>query len=56
MTATTRPLLALTASDLMHRDVVTISQDTPPRAAEVFFGRQVGEAALARCCLSLSGK
>ena len=47
MAATTRPLLALTASDLMNRDVVTISQDTPLRAAaELFFQRQIGEAAV----------
>jgi CBS domain-containing protein len=47
MTATTWPLLALTASDLMSRDVVTISQDTPLRAAaELLFRRQVGEAAV----------
>jgi hypothetical protein len=40
-------LLARTASDLMRRDVVTISQDTPLRvAAELFFGRQVPEAAV----------
>jgi CBS domain-containing protein len=48
MAATTSPLLALTASDLMNRDVVTISQDTPLRvAAELLFRRQVGEAAVA---------
>jgi CBS domain-containing protein len=47
MPVTTGPLLALTASDLMRRDVVTISQDTPLRAAaELFFRRQVGEAAV----------
>ena len=40
-------VVALTASDLMSRDVVTISQDTPLRAAaELFFQRQVGEAAV----------
>jgi hypothetical protein len=33
MAATTGPLLALTASDLMSRDVITIWQDTPRRAA-----------------------
>jgi CBS domain-containing protein len=47
MIATTRPLLALTASDLMGRDAVTISQDTPLRvAAELFFQRKIGEAAV----------
>ena len=47
MTTTTGPLLALTASDLMSRDVVTISQDTPLRAAaELFFQRQIEEAAV----------
>ena len=47
MAATTGPLLALTASDLMSPDVVTISQDAPLRAAaELFFQRQVGEAAV----------
>jgi CBS-domain-containing membrane protein len=47
MIATTRPLLALTASDLMSRDFVTISQDMPFRAAvELFFQRQIGEAAV----------
>jgi CBS domain-containing protein len=47
MPVTTKPLLALTASDLMVRDVVTISQDTLPRsAAELFFRRQIGEAAV----------
>jgi CBS domain-containing protein len=47
MVATTGPLFALTASDLMSRDVVTISQDTPPRAAaELFFQQQVEEAAV----------
>jgi CBS-domain-containing membrane protein len=47
MAATTRPLPALTASDLMSRDVATISQDTPLRAAaELFFQRQIGEAAV----------
>jgi CBS domain-containing protein len=47
MITTTRPLLALTASDLMSRDVATISLDTPLRAAaELFFRRQVGEAAV----------
>jgi CBS domain-containing protein len=46
MAATTRPL-ALTASDLMSRDVVAISQDTPLRAAaELFFQRRIGEAAV----------
>jgi CBS-domain-containing membrane protein len=46
MATTTRPL-ALTASDLMSRDVVTISQDTPLRAAaELLFRRQIGEAAV----------
>jgi CBS domain-containing protein len=44
MTATTSPL-APTASDLMNRDVVTISRDTPLRtAAELFFQRHTGEA------------
>jgi CBS domain-containing protein len=47
MTVTTGPLLALTASDLMSPDVVTISQDTPlPEAAELFLRRQIGEAAV----------
>jgi CBS domain-containing protein len=47
MAVTTRPLLALTASDLMNRDVVTISQDTPLReAAELFFQRHIDEAAV----------
>ena len=47
MAATTRPSSALTASDLMSRDVVTISQDMPLRAAaELFYRRQVGEAAV----------
>jgi CBS domain-containing protein len=47
MLATTSPLLALTASDLMSRDVVTISQDMPLRAAaELFFQRRIGEAAV----------
>jgi CBS domain-containing protein len=47
MAATTRPLLALTASDLMNRDVVTISQDAPLRVvAELFFQRHIGEAAV----------
>src|SRR5689334_4125323 len=47
MPATTRPLLALTAWDPMSRDVATISQDTPLRAAaELFFRRQMGEAAV----------
>ena len=47
MAATTRPSSALTASDLMSRDVVTISQDMPLRAAaELFFQQQIGEAAV----------
>jgi CBS domain-containing protein len=47
MIATTVPMLAPTASDLMSRDVATISQDTPLRAAaELFFQRQIGEAAV----------
>jgi CBS domain-containing protein len=47
MIATTMPFPAPTASELMRRDVVTISQDTPPRsAAELFFRRQVEEAAV----------
>ena len=47
MTAPTRPLLAPTAFELMSRDVVTISQDTPLRtAAELFFQRRIGEAAV----------
>ena len=59
MTATTRPLLPPTASDLMRRDVITISQDTPLRAAaELLFRRQVGEAAVVdadgRCVGTLS--
>ena len=59
MAATTRPLLALTASDLMNRDVVTISQDTPLRvAAELFLRQQIGEAtvvdAAGRCVGLLS--
>jgi CBS domain-containing protein len=47
MIATTRPFLALTASDLMSREVVTLSQDTPLRAAaELFFREQIEEAAV----------
>jgi CBS domain-containing protein len=47
MAVTAEPLLALTASDLMIRDVVTISLDTPLRAAaELFFQRRIGEAAV----------
>jgi CBS-domain-containing membrane protein len=47
MPATTDPLLALTASDLMSRDVVTISQDMSLRAASALFcRRQIGEAAV----------
>jgi CBS domain-containing protein len=47
MTATTRPLLALAVSDLMRRDVVTLSQDAPLRAAaELFLRRQVEVAAV----------
>jgi CBS domain-containing protein len=47
MIATTLPLLALTASDLMRRNVVTISQDTSlPAAAELFCQQQIGEAAV----------
>jgi CBS domain-containing protein len=47
MTATPRPLPALTASDLMRQDVVTIAQDTPLHAAaELLFRRQVGAAAV----------
>ena len=47
MPATTKPLLALTAVDLMARDVVTISQDTLPRAAaELFFQRRIEAAAV----------
>lgn len=46
MAATTRPL-ALTASDLMNPDVVTIAQDTSlSAAAALFFQRQIGEAAV----------
>jgi CBS domain-containing protein len=45
MIATTGPLLAPTASDLMRRDVVTISQDAPlPAAVELFCRQQIGEA------------
>jgi CBS domain-containing protein len=40
MIATTEPLRALTASDLMSRDVVTISQDTPLAAAVKLLCRQ----------------
>ena len=59
MIATTGPLLAPTASDLMSRDVVTISQGTSLRAAaELFVRRQVGEAAVVdpdgRCVGTLS--
>ena len=59
MIATTRPLLALTASDLMSPGVVTVSQDTPlGEAAELLFRRQVGEAAVVdsdgRCVGTLS--
>lgn len=47
MPVTTEPFLAPTASDLMSRDVVTISQDTPlGAAAALFCGPQVGEAAV----------
>ena len=47
MIATTGSLLTLTASDLMSRDVVTISPDTPPRAAaELFFQRRIEAAAV----------
>ena len=47
MAATTGPSSALTASELMSRDVATISQDTPLRAAaELFFQRRIGEAAV----------
>lgn len=47
MAVTTGPLLAPTASDLMSRDVATIPQDTPLRAAaELFFRRQIDEAAV----------
>jgi CBS domain-containing protein len=47
MAVTTGPLLPLTASDLMSRDVVTISQDAPLGAAvELFFRRQIDEAAV----------
>jgi CBS domain-containing protein len=47
MAVTTEPLLALTASDLMSRNVVTISQDTPLRAAaELLFQRRITEAAV----------
>jgi CBS domain-containing protein len=47
MTATIRPLLGPTASDLMSRDVVKVSQDTPLRAAaELFIRQQIGEAAV----------
>jgi CBS domain-containing protein len=46
MIATTRPL-ALTAFDLMNRDVVTISRDTPLRmVAELLLQRHIGEAAV----------
>jgi CBS-domain-containing membrane protein len=59
MAVTTGPLLALTASDLMSRDVVTISQDAPLGAAvELFFRRQIDEAAVVdsegRCVGALS--
>jgi CBS domain-containing protein len=44
---TTRPLLALTASDLMSRDTTTISRDTSLRvAAELFLRRRIGVAAV----------
>jgi CBS-domain-containing membrane protein len=47
MIATTGPVLATTASDLMSRDVVTIAQDTPlVAAAELFCRKQIGEAAV----------
>jgi CBS domain-containing protein len=47
MVATSEPLLAVTASDLMSQDVVTISQDTALcAAAEFFCRRQIGEAAV----------
>jgi CBS domain-containing protein len=45
MTTTTRPLSNLTASDLMRRDVVTISEDASLRAVqELFVQRKVDEA------------
>lgn len=45
MIAPTRPLLALSASDLMSPNVVTISQDSPLRTAvELFLQMQTGEA------------
>ena len=47
MIATTRPWFSLTAADRMRRDVVTISQDTPLRAAaELFVRRRIGKAAV----------
>jgi CBS-domain-containing membrane protein len=59
MVATTGPLLALTATDLMSPGVVTISQDTPLRvAAELFFQLRIEEAAVVdsegRCVGALS--
>ena len=45
MTTTTKPLLALTTSDLMSRDVITIPQEMSLRAAaHLFFQHQIGGA------------
>jgi CBS-domain-containing membrane protein len=45
MATTTKPLLALTTSDLMSRDVVKISQDMSLRAAaHLLFENQIGGA------------
>jgi CBS domain-containing protein len=59
MVAMTGPLPALTARDLMSPGVVTISQDTPLRAAaQVFFQLRIEEAAVVdsggRCVGTLS--
>lgn len=45
MTTTSKPLLALTASDVMNPNVVTISQDMSLRAAaHLLFQKQIGGA------------
>jgi CBS domain-containing membrane protein len=45
MTATPKPLLALTAADLMSRAVVTVPQDMPlPDAARVLSGEHISGA------------
>jgi CBS domain-containing protein len=45
LTTTTKPLLALTASDLMSRDIITIPQEMSLRAAaDLLFQHQIGGA------------